>query len=65
MDITITVDDFERLPELFGAWDLGMLLEAERSYLVENAGRTDDGQTLFMVFCRPSPSVRRCNNDRV
>ncbi len=48
-----TDDDYERLPGLFGAWDLAMLIEEGRSYLVEDGGRTDDGQALFMVFLRP------------
>ena len=54
MTIRIIDDDFERLPGLFGAWDFGMLLEEGRSYLIEDGGRTDDGQALFMVFHRPA-----------
>ncbi|QQA42006.1 hypothetical protein [Pelagovum pacificum] len=54
MDIRIIEDDFERLPGLFGAWDFGMLLEDGRTYLVEDGGRTDDGQALYMVFRRPA-----------
>ncbi|WP_272011134.1 hypothetical protein [Roseovarius sp. ZX-A-9] len=46
-------DDYERLPGLFGAWDFGMLLEEGRSYLIEDGGRTQDGQPLYMVFRRP------------
>lgn len=53
MTIRIINDDFERLPGLFGAWDFGMLLEQGRSYLIEDGGRTDDGQPLYMVFHRP------------
>lgn len=49
-----TDDDFERLPGLFGAWDFAMLIEEGRSYLVEDGGRTEDGQTLYMVFLRPT-----------
>lgn len=58
MNIRIIDDDFERLPGLFGASDFGMLLEAGRSYLVEDGGRTDDGQALYMVFRRPAEAVR-------
>jgi hypothetical protein len=54
MTIRIINDDFERLPGLFGAWDFGMLLEQGRSYLIEDGGRTDDGQPLYMVFHRPA-----------
>lgn len=50
----ITIDDYERLPGLFGAWDFAMLLEEGRSYLIEDGGRTADGQPLFMVFLRPA-----------
>lgn len=46
-------NEFERLPGLFGAWDFGMLLEEGRSYLIEDGGRTQDGQPLYIVFCRP------------
>lgn len=45
-------DEFERLPGLYGAWDLGMLLEEGRSYRIEDGGRTDDGQPLYIVFHR-------------
>ncbi|WP_193140974.1 hypothetical protein [Meridianimarinicoccus sp. MJW13] len=56
MDIRIIEDDFERVPGLYGAWDLGMLLEEGRCYLIEDGGRTDDGQPLYMVFYRQVPS---------
>ncbi len=46
-------NDFDRVPGLYGAWDLAMLLEAGLSYRIEDGGRTDDGQALFMVFHRP------------
>ena len=45
-----TEEDFARMPGLYAAWDLMMLLEPGRSYRVEDGGRTDDGQTLFIVF---------------
>ena len=53
MTIPIMDDEFERLPGLFRAWDFGILLEEGRSYRVEEGGRTDDGQPLYMVFQRP------------
>lgn len=55
MTIPIMNDDFERLPGLFRAWDFGLLLEEGRSYLIEDGGRTDDGQALYMVFHSPKP----------
>lgn len=56
--ITRNIDDeFERIPGLYGAWDFGMLLEEGRSYRIEDGGRTEDGQPLYMVFQRPA---RRC-----
>lgn len=45
-------DDYHRVPGLYGAWDFAMLIEEGRSYLIEDGGRTDDGQALFMVFER-------------
>lgn len=56
MTIPIMDDDFERLPGLFRAWDVGMLLEEGRSYHIEDGGRTDDGQPLYMVFHRSQAS---------
>ncbi|MCL1630137.1 hypothetical protein M3N55_15540 [Roseibaca sp. V10] len=48
----IDTDDYQRVPGLYGAWDFAMLIEEGRSYLIEDGGRTDDGQALFMVFER-------------
>lgn len=54
MTIRVTThDDFERLPGLYHAWDFAMLLEDGRSYLIEDGGRAEDGQALFLVFQRP------------
>jgi len=53
MTTEIIDDDFERLPGLFRAWDFGMLIEEGRSYRIEDGGRTDDGQPLYMVFHGP------------
>ena len=54
MTIRITTqDDYERLPGLYHAWDFAMLLEEGRSYLIEEGGRSEDGQALFLVFQRP------------
>lgn len=50
-------EEYERLPGLFRAWDFGMLLEEGRSYRVEDGGRTEDGQALFMVFQGPAEAV--------
>jgi hypothetical protein len=41
---------FQRVPGLYRAWDLGLLIEPGHSYRIEDAGRTADGQPLFMVF---------------
>lgn len=56
MTIPILNSDYERLPGLFRAWDFGMLLEEGCSYRIEDGGRTDDGQPLYMVFHRPGAS---------
>lgn len=53
MPTRIIDDDFERLPGLFAPWDVARVLEPGRVYLVEEAGATDDGRALFMVFARP------------
>lgn len=52
MTTDIIEDDYQRVPGLYGAWDFAMLLEEGRSYLIEDGGRTEDGQALFMVFVR-------------
>lgn len=54
MTFQMIEEDFERLPGLYVAWDLTLLLEEGRSYLIEDGGRTDDGRALFTVFCRPT-----------
>ena len=43
-------EDFTRIPGLYRAWDFGVLLEEGRSYRIEDGGRTDDGQPLYLVF---------------
>lgn len=53
----IDTDDFERVPGLFGTWDFALLLEEGHCYLIEDGGRTDDGQALFMVFHCPIQRV--------
>ena len=61
MTIRITTqDDYERLPGLYHSWDFAMLLEEGRSYLIEEGGRSEDGQALFLVFQRP----RNCGEGR-
>ncbi|WP_425102479.1 hypothetical protein [Tropicibacter sp. S64] len=45
-------ENFERLPGLYAAWDFAMLLEAGRTYLIEDGGRTEDGQALYAVWCQ-------------
>ncbi|SFD42905.1 hypothetical protein [Roseivivax sediminis] len=52
-------EDYTRVPGLYGAWDVGMLLEAGRRYRIEDGGRTDDGQALFMVFRRQESGAVR------
>lgn len=56
----IDMDDYQRVPGLYGAWDFAMLIEEGRSYLIEDGGRTDDGQALFMVFERAA----ECEGDQ-
>lgn len=53
MTSTIIDDDYQRVPGLYATWDFTMLIEEGRSYLIEDGGRTEDGQALFMVFERP------------
>lgn len=60
MSVRNTDDDYERIPGLYEAWDFGMLLEDGRSYRVEDGGRTQDGQRLYMVFQRPAD---RCGSE--
>jgi hypothetical protein len=50
MNFPMIDDDYDRLPGLYRASDLAMLLEEGRSYFIEDGGRTDDGQPLYMVF---------------
>lgn len=52
MTTTIIDDDYQRVPGLYATWDFTMLIEEGRSYLIEDGGRTEDGQALFMVFER-------------
>lgn len=64
MTTVIIDEDYERLPGLFRAWDFGMLLEEGRSYRIEDGGRTDDGQALYMVFLGPKAfSVAGASHD--
>ncbi|RDD64190.1 hypothetical protein DU478_21495 [Thalassococcus profundi] len=62
MTMPIMDEDYERVPGLFRAWDFGILLEQGCSYRVEDGGRTDDGQPLYLVFCKAQawdlPEVR-------
>ena len=59
MDIEGEDDGFERIPGLYLAWDFGLLLEEGRSYRIEEGGRTDDGQALFVVFVRMAAASGR------
>ena len=52
MTTEIIDDDYHRVPGLYGAWDFAMLIEEGRSYLIEDGGRSEDGQALYMVFQR-------------
>jgi hypothetical protein len=52
-------DDYHRVPGLYSALDFTMLIEAGRSYLIEDGGRTEDGQALFMVFERKNSDGSR------
>ena len=57
-------DSYERLPGLFRAWDFGVLLEQGRSYRVEDGGRTEDGQSLYMVFqCQSAARLESARHD--
>ena len=46
--------EFEKVPGLFRAFDLPLLIEQGRLWRIEDSGRTDDGQPLFAVYqCCP------------
>ena len=55
--------DFTRIPGLYLAWDFALLLEAGQTYLIEDGGRTADGQALYMVFGRPDEAGREVRRD--
>jgi hypothetical protein len=60
--LPINDDCYERLPGLYRAFDFGVLLEEGRSYRIEDGGRTDDGQPLYMVF--ECPQATCCESTR-
>lgn len=39
-----------RLPGLFRRWELAPLLEAGEDYRIEDAGKAEDGTTLYAVY---------------
>lgn len=46
----IGVEDFERIPGLYRAWDFAQVILPGAIYRVEDAGITQDGSALFAIF---------------
>ena len=44
--------EFRRLPGLFRSWELPQLVEPHGDYRIEDAGETEDGAPLFVVWQR-------------
>jgi len=44
------IDDIQRLPGFYKAWDLPQIVLAGRSYWIEDAGAAQDGSALFAVY---------------
>ena len=42
--------EYEKLPGLYRAFDLPLLIEEGHVWRLEDAGRTQDGQPLFAIF---------------
>ena len=42
--------DFEKLPGLYRAWDLALIVMAGRTYRIEDVGVVADGGALFAVY---------------
>lgn len=54
MSTQTTEDAFERVPGLYGAWDIGLLLDEDKVFPIEDGGHMGDGRALYMVFTRPA-----------
>jgi hypothetical protein len=50
-------DEFFRLPGLFRRWEFEQVIEGSDEFHIEAAGTTDDGTSLFAVYCRERPLV--------
>jgi hypothetical protein len=49
--------EFRRLPGLFRSWELPQVVEPRGDYRVEDAGETEDGAPLFVVWQR-DPAIK-------
>jgi hypothetical protein len=49
------LDQFLRLPGLFRRWEFEQVIEGSGEFHIEAAGETDDGTTLFAVYCLEQP----------
>lgn len=49
-----STSEFRRLPGLFRRWELPQVVEPHGDYRVEDAGQTEDGAPLFVVWHRDS-----------
>jgi hypothetical protein len=45
-------EDLVRLPGLFRRWELSQVIDADREFIVEEAGEDQSGTKLFRIFCR-------------
>lgn len=45
-------EDLVRLPGLFRRWELSEVIDADREFIVEEAGEDQSGTKLFRIFCR-------------
>ena len=44
------IEDLERLPGLFRAWDLSQIILPGKTWFIEDAGLTPDGTALFAIY---------------
>ena len=47
---TLNIEDLQRLPGLFAAWDLARVILPGITWWVEDAGLSPDGAPLFAIY---------------
>ena len=47
---TVNIEDLQRLPGLFAAWDLARVILPGSIWWVEDAGLSPDGASLFAIY---------------